>query len=117
MCAPLPTGGCPGGQTLDSCHCCKLCARVEGETCHTGGYGEDERRCDDGLICKIDPPPGALIGQHHIGICHAVGKSVINVEIFLSFFYNQESNCFIGKTKSLLITSNVTFDFLRSAIN
>lgn len=54
--------------------------------CHVGGIGEgsggDEfgaggregsgARCEDGLICKIDPPPGAVIQGHHAGICKAI---------------------------------------------
>lgn len=45
---------CKGGLVDDVCHCCKMCAKVEGETC--GGLWGFEGTCDQGLICKGGHP-------------------------------------------------------------
>ena len=47
--------GCNGGIVDDACHCCKTCAKVEGETC--GGLWALEGKCDQGLFCKTPGEP------------------------------------------------------------
>ena len=53
---------CKGGLVNDVCHCCKTCAKVEGETC--GGLWGFEGTCDEGLFCK-----GAHPWRMTRGIC------------------------------------------------
>jgi len=62
--------GCPGGTLPDSCGCCLECARVANQSC--GGRYRSEGKCDDGLVCVISPPPGAVITGEEVGICRGI---------------------------------------------
>lgn len=57
--------GCKGGVVDDACHCCKVCAKLEGETC--GGLWDLEGRCDQGLFCKTPGEPSPYSMKR--GIC------------------------------------------------
>ena len=84
---PPPPKHCTGGQTLDACDCCLECASTEGEKCEVGekiqGSGDGltgAQRCDKGLVCMIDPSPGALLdGETHAGVCKPAGGSIVNL--------------------------------------
>ena len=66
---PATPGECVGGQTLDGCGCCLVCAHTEGEACEEGAVA-----CDKGLVCMINPRPGALLqGEPHSGVCKPAG--------------------------------------------
>uniref|UniRef100_A0A3Q2QYN1 HtrA serine peptidase 1a n=1 Tax=Fundulus heteroclitus TaxID=8078 RepID=A0A3Q2QYN1_FUNHE len=52
MCPRLPAD-CPGGQTLDVCKCCTVCASGEGEACGGGGGKLGDPTCGDGLECSV----------------------------------------------------------------
>ena len=58
---------CKGGIVDDICHCCKTCAKVEGETC--GGMWGLEGTCDQGLYCKTPGEPSRYTMMR--GICAA----------------------------------------------
>ena len=51
----------------DACGCCLECARLINNTC--GGQYQSEGRCDEGLVCVIEPVEGSIITGHEIGIC------------------------------------------------
>ncbi|XP_028391613.1 uncharacterized protein LOC114516362 isoform X2 [Dendronephthya gigantea] len=54
---------CKGGLVSDACHCCKTCAKLEGERC--GGMFNLHGRCDQGLICQYS----SWIFYHRNGFC------------------------------------------------
>lgn len=74
---------CPAGvrQMLDSCGCCQVCARQEGEAC------TDRLPCDthQGLQCdySASPPggPGQCVGRNELG-CEMNGRRLEEGQIF-----------------------------------
>ena len=61
---------CKGGLVFDVCHCCKTCAKLEGERCGGlfGGFG----KCDEGLVCHCSFPYGK-------GICRSKNEVIKTV--------------------------------------
>ena len=72
---------CKGGLVFDVCHCCKTCAKVEGERCGGlwGLYGE----CDQGLYCdREDANEFAMTA----GICARKGHAYA-ARVSVNFVY------------------------------
>ena len=70
-CAPCNQSSCPpvacdeNLQYMDSCGCCALCAKEEGERC--GGREDVAGRCKPGLYCAYRL--GSIFGESRMGIC------------------------------------------------
>lgn len=79
-CPPCNESSCPpvacseNLQYVDSCGCCALCAKEEGERC--GGSGGEGGRCRFGLFCAYRL--GSMFGEARIGVCEN-GKTFLRV--------------------------------------
>lgn len=58
--------GCRGGVVWEPCGCCKVCGKVENESC--GGVNGSEGLCDNSLKCTA-PQKEFLRGANLTGIC------------------------------------------------
>ncbi|XP_070758921.1 CCN family member 5-like [Enoplosus armatus] len=83
QCPPTTAPRCPAGvpQMLDSCGCCQVCARQEGEAC-TDRLPCDTRR---GLRCdysaSLPGGPGQCVGQNELG-CEVNGRRLEEGQVF-----------------------------------
>lgn len=61
------TDGCPGGVVYERCGCCKVCAKVEGESC--AGHYLSEGLCDENLKCTVSEKHSQRGELNETGIC------------------------------------------------
>ena len=59
--------GCLGGVVYERCGCCKVCAKVEGESC--AGHYLSEGLCDENLRCTVSEKLSQRGELNETGIC------------------------------------------------
>ncbi|XP_054708855.1 insulin-like growth factor-binding protein-related protein 1 isoform X2 [Uloborus diversus] len=82
-----PPRNCLAGLVKDSCECCYVCARTEGERCdhedlHLEGFGH----CGDNLECRVrndldwdDPPEAVCVCSKQKPLCGSDGVTYENI--------------------------------------
>ena len=58
---PAEPSNCKGGLVSDVCGCCRVCAKVQGESC--GGPWDTSGTCDAGLECDKDESDFNAVGK------------------------------------------------------